>query len=40
MLKFIFTKLWLIAIPIWAGIIYVLYAIFTDGPDSDQGNDK
>jgi hypothetical protein len=35
MLTAIFTKLWLIAIPIWAMIIYILYAIFTDHPDSN-----
>jgi len=35
MLTFIFEKLWLIAIPIWAMIGYVLYSLFTDHPDSN-----
>jgi hypothetical protein len=36
MLKFLLEQLWLIAIPIWAMIFYILYSLFTDEPEATQ----
>ena len=34
-LVFVFTKLWLLAIPFWAMVVYILFKLWTDGPDSN-----
>jgi len=34
MLTFLCKGLWLLAIPFWAMVIYILYSLFTDRPDS------
>ena len=34
-LVFVFEKLWVLGILVWVGVVYILYKIWTDGPDSN-----